>query len=1046
MQFAKQITKLSALLILALFNKELKAQEDITIDNKYKIIARYHLNKSYKDQSDKSEDIKSYTNSFTKDSKGIANSAYELNGKNNYLDIDVKKLGKEYSIFFEFMICENKSYINKQIGQKLISKLSNEYPFPNGWELEITNDLNLAIGNGVTGHKIPSFFEIGKWYYLAINFFPEKNEIEVYPSSYDPIKINNFQLINNSKPIRIGARSNNNASFFFSGAVDNIIISEKILKPEDVKSFSSMSFNENIEKTEKNSEFISEISKENTQWVTNTPNLKSSDINIDCKTCNEAIKLYSSAYKMKIGFSTYEFYRMKSLVNRCLTQYSNSSCIKDVSEITKELLNVNTYANDGPYKLYYDFKDVNINYILNATEVMADFKYEIEAQKAPTCKECVSTYEELFKLYKINANIDSSSLKRLKLTAFRCKYQNLNKCDNKKIDAIFEEMSNINSYDRNLFKWKLDNYAPKIIDLKVASTNIENKNFQLYKKEELLGVMNEGYFAFVPPIYAEIKIVKINNQIGILVKNTSNKYGLLNNRGENILDTIYDNLKVQENANNLFISYKKNNKWGVINYNMTTFPTKYDSIEFCKNSRIIYHMDGLYGYLNQKGVEISKPIFSKIDQLNYNSDISNIEIVRSNNKFGIIDSNANFIIEPKFDKIEILNNSLSTKKVAKFYIKVKKDSKVGYFNEFGNILIEPKYDTILNFISGDFLNAFFESAGKWGLLDKTTGAELSPAKYDEIIPMKFQKNFYKYRIKSKYGVLSKGGKEVTEVLYDSIVEESESNLRVKQNTRFGIIDYTGRIVIPIEFDKIEDFKNDYQKVSVKQKFGLYSKAGKNLISCQCDSIDLEINNPKLNNTGLCLIGNKIKLYDIKNGDYLSGQDRILIEKNKGVTLFSQSRKEKICDLKLSLPVTTWKVIDNREFCDWCPNGKYRKYSVNNAKRLLYEKRYSSSIYLSDLLQAHFDATNADEEHREFDRSRENKILYDLYGTPSDDYEGMALAFGVGMRPVVRGLSKLFDSILGKDIDLPELKYGEIPRYTEISKYCSDKCEWEARRR
>jgi hypothetical protein len=119
--------------------------------------------------------------------------------------------------------------------------------------------------------------------------------------------------------------------------------------------------------------------------------------------------------------------------------------------------------------------------------------------------------------------------------------------------------------------------------------------------------------------------------------------------------------------------------------------------------------------------------------------------------------------------------------------------------------------------------------------------------------------------------------------------------------------------------------------------------------------------------------------------------------------------------------------------------------VNNTKRLLYEKRYSSSIYLSDLLETHFDATNADEEHREFDRSRENKILYDLYGTPSD-YEGMALAFGVGMRPVAIGLSKLFGSVFGKDIDLPELKYGEIPRYTEISKFCSDKCEWDSRRR
>jgi hypothetical protein len=58
---------------------------------------------------------------------------------------------------------------------------------------------------------------------------------------------------------------------------------------------------------------------------------------------------------------------------------------------------------------------------------------------------------------------------------------------------------------------------------------------------------------------------------------------------------------------------------------------------------------------------------------------------------------------------------------------------------------------------------------------------------------------------------------------------------------------------------------------------------------------------------------------------------------------------------------------------------------------------------------------------------------------------MALAYGSAFRPLAIVMSELISSFYGTSIDLPKLKYGEIPRYKEISKFCSNECEWKSKR-
>ncbi len=450
----------------------------------------------------------------------------------------------------------------------------------------------------------------------------------------------------------------------------------------------------------------------------------------------------------------------------------------------------------------------------------------------------------------------------------------------------------------------------------------------------------------------------------------------------------------------------------------------------------VYTKNGRYGLRDSSGIEITNANFDSIGF--FNSD--NIAIFSSDKKYGLIDCHGKVVLDSRYQNIAF--DTLNKHGIS--YL-AKENDKFGLFDNKGKLLLPVIYDEIYSLgskFNSSITKYFVRQGSKSGIIDNS-GKIIIPAIYESISSID---TFYLVKQNSLFGLFNGKGVSLLPIKYSSISKFSNSLFLVKTN-KYGLITAENKFLLQQVYDSIGLILNYGYLVKQNGLFGIISNSGLTIIPIKFKKIQLSSygNIPfREVNVAYCLSGNRVQTYSLSNGRLYVGEDRIMKSDIIPEDLFSNSIKDVSCKFSVKLPVTTWKVIDNREPCDWCQN-KYRKYSVNNTKRLLYEKRYSSSIYLSDLLQTHFDATNADEEHREFDRSRENKILYDLYGTPSD-YEGMALAFGVGMRPVAIGLSKLFGSVFGKDIDLPELKYGEIPRYTEISKFCSDKCEWDSRRR
>lgn len=89
------------------------------------------------------------------------------------------------------------------------------------------------------------------------------------------------------------------------------------------------------------------------------------------------------------------------------------------------------------------------------------------------------------------------------------------------------------------------------------------------------------------------------------------------------------------------------------------------------------------------------------------------------NKYGVIDSDGNYVIYPDFDELLTLSGGC---------VVFKKDGKYGYMKADGKIIIEPVYDYLSNFKNGI---AVFGFKDKHGVV-KSDGTEILAAEYKRI--------------------------------------------------------------------------------------------------------------------------------------------------------------------------------------------------------------------------------------------------------------------------------------------------------------------------
>lgn len=273
-----------------------------------------------------------------------------------------------------------------------------------------------------------------------------------------------------------------------------------------------------------------------------------------------------------------------------------------------------------------------------------------------------------------------------------------------------------------------------------------------------------------------------------------------------------------------------------------------------------------------------------------------------NNKWGVIDNQANIVIEPVYDEMIIIPNNekdvfictedvdyenntykikvlnAKGKEILKEYNKVQaienydeynnlwyekdvlkfeKDGKYGLINLEGKIILEAEYEDIYA-LKGSKNSIITVKESKLGLVNNS-GTKVVPNNYTQIKSLGEDTNLYIVRNEeNNYGIEGK-----LEAKYQEIRELNHKDIYlVKENNQYKVINEEEQEVFKESFDDIIQIKDNIIVYAKNKKYGAYDIVENKKITCEYQELTYTCNNyfiAKKNNVyGIIDIENQIK--------------------------------------------------------------------------------------------------------------------------------------------------------------------------------------------
>ncbi len=420
------------------------------------------------------------------------------------------------------------------------------------------------------------------------------------------------------------------------------------------------------------------------------------------------------------------------------------------------------------------------------------------------------------------------------------------------------EYSILNSKGKEIFS-DFSSVSPIIIS--EVPLEIE-KEVLVYEENGKYGLVDFSEKKLTGAVYDEITSLK--NKPGCIKVRQGDFYGILDSKGNTIIDIKYNSINGDEYCSEVdgylktgYIVSEKNDSgiiYGYIDYKgrkliepkyeLITRALEYDN----EDIYLIVMQNGKKGVIKNKKI-IIKPKYQSINYYN----VSKIFIVNKNGKYGFFDGNGS----------EILNTEYENYSVAGNYISVTKNDSMFLYDLHGNLVNTNTYKSILEtgnssyFIAQDesgyfsiiskdvqidnkyknvsyaFDNFFIftNEEGLSGLLNVYTGVEIEPI-YDYIILLEGAKAL-EARKGQTVDIYSKNLEKVLSV-EDGVVENvTDDYIAIYSNTELYYIDKTGKVV-----DNTEVYKNLklYSYKSEDGKWGFKDSSGKVIVDCKYDMV------------------------------------------------------------------------------------------------------------------------------------------------------------------------------------------------------------------
>lgn len=318
------------------------------------------------------------------------------------------------------------------------------------------------------------------------------------------------------------------------------------------------------------------------------------------------------------------------------------------------------------------------------------------------------------------------------------------------------------------------------------------------------------------------------NGFGIVAK--KNKYGIIDNKGNEIIRLEYDKIEHPKRYSNileLFVS-EKNGTLQIFDENIKLIKDNILDYSWDKIDFDDYYLDVLllkdnqnkFGIIDETGKTIIPFEFEELRPF----DGQETTIAKKNNHFGIIDFKSK-------ELVSFENDEIYSSKFSEIFV-IKQNEKFGLFNKQG--------DKIIDFVFEDLQPCFYDednkfivkSQGKYGIID-ITGKEIIPNEFDEISNwVEYGPEAHFVTKNKKMGMYSRDGKQLIPPIYDELHYTTNNLIVVSQNKKYGIVNISNKIIIPLEYDKIfldwyKIFYENQEPEIYVLKNGIYSQLDKN---------------------------------------------------------------------------------------------------------------------------------------------------------------------------------------------------------------------------
>lgn len=396
------------------------------------------------------------------------------------------------------------------------------------------------------------------------------------------------------------------------------------------------------------------------------------------------------------------------------------------------------------------------------------------------------------------------------------------------IGASYDEMITIPNNQKAIFICAYD-----VTDAGYKTKVVNEKNEQLFSEYEVIEAIDN--YDNKSNVWYEDDVLRVK---------ANNKYGLINFKGEKILDTEYDEIYSLKGVKNSLI-IKKDGNLGICNsYGNIIADTIYKDIKALgnnyENGYIIVTAEGNYGVIGIDKNITMEPTYEGIKYIGSNDfysikvagkeylfdktnrttsqtsydEVINITgenvIVKNNNLYGIVDKSGAKKVEPSYQYLE---HAFSN------YYVAKKDNKYGVIDSNGTVRIDCKYVDMMYSKSAEFIRADIDDIESVifgsNLEEKITGIVSEINEDKGYIRIRVGQDYKYYNLKleekrnreiytsntlflikdnGKYGYANKEGKVVVECIYDDAKEQNQYGYcAIQKDGKWGSINANGVI-------------------------------------------------------------------------------------------------------------------------------------------------------------------------------------------------------------------------------------------------------------